>query len=494
MDRLKRQIVLASSTVGSVTLLKRRSKIGIAVLIVASATVLGISSLVLAQTPAPAAHPTPDMLTVAAGFSGAAGGQGAAPATLPDNVVGPAADPTADVPTVVSGFSGAAGGQGAAPAPAALPGNVVGPAGGRITSPSGRMVLDVPAGALAADTEITITELEAGEGPTVGPVFDLQPEGLQFAQPATLMIRYTPDDVPEGYNIEDIAITQVAPDGEEQGGQFTDLALAEEAQGSPMVPFPFLDTTVDPQAGTASTAIDHFSRFGLRYYSSFTISDALVGEAKAQVLAGPFDYGNEGESATGAGAAYAAYVLPGFLQVQAAVPVGSEGSATAGAAMVKWFYVKESPLGTTATKNGLVLVDIDHNGLIGDGSNNYHAVITVQCLDGDWYLRGAPMHLGDSEAGIEMRTGQFAQSYNMYPTGSPTTDYPFGPPYSPGWLEVQFTDLELIARHWYAVGVFLAGWVHGWPPEENLPAAGGSIEWSGSSQFLVLRVQVSNLD
>lgn len=159
----------------------------IAVLGVAAAILMTLSGLALAQTPGPAAGPTADMLTVIAGFSGGGGSQGEAPA--------------------------------------AQPGNVVGPAGGRIASPSGRLVLEVPPGALPTDTEITITEREPGEGPTVGPVFDLQPEGLAFSVPATLLIRYTPDDVPEGYQIEDIAIMEVASPGEEQSGQIGDIAV-----------------------------------------------------------------------------------------------------------------------------------------------------------------------------------------------------------------------------------------------------------------------------
>ena len=63
----------------------------------------------------------------------------------------------------------------------------LGPAGGTLTSSDGRLSLMVPAGALAADTEITITEMAADEIPSVfdgfvvEKAFRVEPVGLDFA-------------------------------------------------------------------------------------------------------------------------------------------------------------------------------------------------------------------------------------------------------------------------------------------------------------------------
>ncbi len=53
--------------------------------------------------------------------------------------------------------------------------------GGSITSSDGKMTLTIPAGALDEDTEITITPVETDEGT----VYDFQPDGLVFNEPAT---------------------------------------------------------------------------------------------------------------------------------------------------------------------------------------------------------------------------------------------------------------------------------------------------------------------
>lgn len=75
---------------------------------------------------------------------------------------------------------------------------VVGATGGRITSPDGSLSLDVPAGALAADTAITVVEVSAAnqselvraQKPTR--VYRLEPSGLTFAQPVTATIDLPP--------------------------------------------------------------------------------------------------------------------------------------------------------------------------------------------------------------------------------------------------------------------------------------------------------------
>ncbi|MFQ6132497.1 MAG: hypothetical protein ACE5R4_10710, partial [Armatimonadota bacterium] len=128
--------------------------------------------------------------------------------------------------------------------------------GGKVKSPSGKAVLTIPPGALAADTEMTMAEMPKGEGPTIGPVYDLQPDGLKLQQPATLTISYSREDVPEGFEPEDVAITQVLPPQQP--------AQAQGQPGQTLVPptgYDYLETAVDAAAGTASAQLEHLSRY-----------------------------------------------------------------------------------------------------------------------------------------------------------------------------------------------------------------------------------------
>ena len=86
------------------------------------------------------------------------------------------------------------GGGGGAPATDPQARTTVGAAGGEVASRDGSLKLSIPAGALAAATEITVTELSAANVPAhMGPlgaarVYRLEPAGLQFAQPATASV------------------------------------------------------------------------------------------------------------------------------------------------------------------------------------------------------------------------------------------------------------------------------------------------------------------
>jgi|GEM_PF-5248641 len=82
------------------------------------------------------------------------------------------------------------------PEPTPLPevSGTLGASGGTLKSSDGTMELSVPAGALAADTDISIKEVEDTALPTVGAgmqvlrAFNMTPAGLPFAIPATLTL------------------------------------------------------------------------------------------------------------------------------------------------------------------------------------------------------------------------------------------------------------------------------------------------------------------
>jgi len=79
---------------------------------------------------------------------------------------------------------------------------MVGPGGGQVVSADGDLTLDIPAGALPADTEITVRNLDPAAvgagfpGLEVAGAYEFGPDGLVFQQPVTVTLRL--DQVPVG--------------------------------------------------------------------------------------------------------------------------------------------------------------------------------------------------------------------------------------------------------------------------------------------------------
>jgi hypothetical protein len=121
---------------------------------------------------------------------------------------------------------------------------LIGPGGGRVRSPNGIAVLDVPPGALSGPVELVVAVgggLPTGTHPSIqlaAPVIRLLPEGTQFVVPVTLTVRpMTP-----AVDVTKLAIEQFIP-----------------APGVLLQ----LDQQTDAVAGTVSVALAHFSEFWL---------------------------------------------------------------------------------------------------------------------------------------------------------------------------------------------------------------------------------------
>jgi hypothetical protein len=86
------------------------------------------------------------------------------------------------------------------PLPAEIPSSAtIGPAGGSVRSVDGVLTLKIPAGALSVPVAIGLA-LAPNDAPKgIGPGYDISPDGLAFAKPALLSLRYGPGglDVPE---------------------------------------------------------------------------------------------------------------------------------------------------------------------------------------------------------------------------------------------------------------------------------------------------------
>lgn len=105
-------------------------------------------------------------------------------------------DPAPAGPTGGSGAGGSAAGGGTGGSAAAGAAGqsstgvtkVTAASGGTVTDPGGKASLTIPAGALGADTDITLA-VGAAEAGTAGEVLTFGPDGTTFASPATLSIK-----------------------------------------------------------------------------------------------------------------------------------------------------------------------------------------------------------------------------------------------------------------------------------------------------------------
>lgn len=92
-------------------------------------------------------------------------------------------------------------------------GNTVGPAGGTLSFLGGAVVMTFPAGALASETAITVT-VSTGTTPSYPKFvpnthYDFGPDGLTFAQPVTVAVRYDPVDVPADVRSEWLQLSKL---------------------------------------------------------------------------------------------------------------------------------------------------------------------------------------------------------------------------------------------------------------------------------------------
>jgi hypothetical protein len=113
----------------------------------------------------------------------------------------------------------------------------IGAAGGSVSVPDGKLVLTIPAGALAAATAISIQPFTNTAPGKSGAAYRLTPDGQTFLKPVTLTFKYTDQDL-LGTAVDFL------------GAAFQTAAGYWQWIGDP---------TVDPVAKTMSVALDHFT-------------------------------------------------------------------------------------------------------------------------------------------------------------------------------------------------------------------------------------------
>jgi hypothetical protein len=372
--------------------------------------------------------------------------------------------------------------------------------GGELTAPSGRAILTIPPGALAADTEVSITQLPPEAGPAVGPVYDLQPDGLRLAQSATFTVRYKPLDVPKGYRPEDVTIMQVLPGPEPQGQ--SGLGAAAAAAARP--PYQNLQTNVDLAAGTATAQLAHLSRYSARAYATFDISE-WNGE-----LTGSFDFGQARAEHSGAADARSAYDLLGGLEAIVQVPPGQEGQGWAWVCLWQVFKIVRRQMSREIARVGYrdIEVPITHKGTVAPGTNIYDVHYNVWFASDDFSQTGISagtfiagghgpgegafpesVDAGAVPAQVALvLPGVYWQSFSQRPKApKPTVWSPS--PYRAQQGSVVFHDIPLYRDRFYAIGVALFASIKGRPGRGTRPAEGGAMSFL-AGDFVIHPVRI----
>ncbi len=155
------------------------------------------------------------------------------------------------------GLLSSCGGGGSSSGDSTAVSAVIGSAGGSLTSSDGNATLTVPAGALADDTKITMTEVSGNDipaelqDPSVLKVYDMQPDGLQFATPATVEVHTLGSTAP--------------PDGAPLIGLISDSHGTLELLGP-------VNQTIDSNGITVSGPINHFSSLAVAHSTGLNVT------------------------------------------------------------------------------------------------------------------------------------------------------------------------------------------------------------------------------
>jgi hypothetical protein len=125
-------------------------------------------------------------------------------------------------------------------------GETVGPRGGTVMSDDGRVTLEIPAGALSSDVEISIEVVDDGPNSAVGTAYAILPAGVSLLRPATLSYDLAASVDDRSFDIA--------------GLEMSELILVTE-KANRWKPMPDLEVDTDAEVISASVL----------YFSSYTI-------------------------------------------------------------------------------------------------------------------------------------------------------------------------------------------------------------------------------
>lgn len=105
-------------------------------------------------------------------------------------------------------------------------GTTVGPRGGMVVSEDGRFALEIPAGALDQEVDITIDEVEC-EPEAIDSCYEIGPIGLPLLFPGTIIYDVDPESL-EGFTAEELTVlTEREADWKPLADHRVDMAHAQ---------------------------------------------------------------------------------------------------------------------------------------------------------------------------------------------------------------------------------------------------------------------------
>lgn len=84
-------------------------------------------------------------------------------------------------------------------------GTTVGPRGGMVVSEDGRFTLEIPAGALDQEVDITIEEVDCEQPEAIDSCYEIGPVGLPLLFPGTIIYDVDPENL-EGFTPEELTV------------------------------------------------------------------------------------------------------------------------------------------------------------------------------------------------------------------------------------------------------------------------------------------------
>jgi protocatechuate 3,4-dioxygenase beta subunit len=154
---------------------------------------------------------------------------------------------------------------------AATVSQTVGSAGGTVATTDGASI-DIPPGALAGDTTITITPTQTMDSDAVGQTYIFGPEGLQFSMPVTVTLPFDPTLL----SSDDIVTVYTAPVGTtdfiDLGGTVIDLNHVQTTTTH----FSLLKPVRPPLGSKGSSSLDTKPKFGFIAPLSTTQAGAVI--------------------------------------------------------------------------------------------------------------------------------------------------------------------------------------------------------------------------
>lgn len=262
----------------------------------------------------------------------------------------------------------------------------IGTAGGSLSTPDGAITLTFPAGALNAETEISITPItnNAPQG-IASAAFRLQPEGLIFNAPVEVEFNYENFDL-AGSPEEFLWINTQAADGSWEAA---------------------IRSVVDTDNNTVTVGVPHFSDWALGRFINMEISPASATLAKGQsIRLFTTGFRNQGDDADDddlaplypieidedeptplvpqapAGTNYSTFTITGWALNGVTAPVsGSNGNLSPD----NFQAVYQAPQQVPSPNPVAISLSLQASNTLG-GVNNFMLVSNITILDAEYYL------------------------------------------------------------------------------------------------------------